>query len=33
MIQQELEQEMIYYFEKYDITEERVRLDGHCQIL
>ena len=26
-----LEQEMIYYFEKYDITEERVRLDGHCQ--
>ena len=26
-----LEQEMIYYFEKYDITEERVRLEGHCK--
>ncbi|RPG59006.1 MAG: DUF1732 domain-containing protein [Flavobacteriales bacterium TMED191] len=25
-----LEQEMIYYFEKYDITEEKVRLGSHC---
>ena len=26
-----LESEMIYYFEKYDITEERVRLEYHCK--
>ena len=26
-----LELEMIYYFEKNDITEERVRLQHHCQ--
>ena len=25
-----LESEMIYYLEKYDITEERVRLQHHC---
>jgi uncharacterized protein (TIGR00255 family) len=25
-----LESEMIYYFERYDITEERVRLQYHC---
>ena len=25
-----LEQELIYYIEKYDITEEKVRLKGHC---
>lgn len=25
------EQEMIYYLEKLDITEEKVRLDKHCQ--
>ena len=25
-----LEAEMIYYFEKYDISEERIRLDCHC---
>lgn len=25
-----LESEMIYYFEKHDITEERVRLQCHC---
>ena len=25
-----LEAEMIYYFEKHDITEERVRLECHC---
>tara|TARA_B110000444_G_scaffold116032_1_gene109286 strand:- start:400 stop:1257 length:858 start_codon:yes stop_codon:yes gene_type:complete len=25
-----LESEMIYYFEKHDITEEVVRLDAHC---
>jgi uncharacterized protein (TIGR00255 family) len=24
-----LEQELIYYIEKYDITEEKVRLAGH----
>ena len=27
-----LEAEMIYYFEKYDITEERVRLKYHCNL-
>ena len=27
-----LETEMIYYFEKYDITEERVRLKYHCDL-
>ena len=26
-----LEQEMIYYVEKLDITEEKVRLDNHCK--
>ena len=26
-----LEQEMIYYIEKLDITEEKVRLDNHCK--
>ena len=26
-----LESEMIYYIEKYDITEERVRLQYHCE--
>ncbi len=26
-----LEQEMIYYLEKLDITEEKVRLDKHCR--
>lgn len=26
-----LEQEMIYYIEKFDITEEKVRLRQHCQ--
>jgi len=26
-----LESEMIYYFEKFDITEERIRLDCHCE--
>lgn len=25
-----LEQELLYYFEKNDITEERVRLEHHC---
>lgn len=25
------EQEMIYYLEKWDINEEKVRLDNHCQ--
>ena len=25
-----LEQEMIFYIEKLDITEEKVRLDNHC---
>ena len=25
-----LEQEMIFYIEKHDITEEKVRLDNHC---
>ncbi len=25
-----LEQEMIYYIEKFDITEEKVRLEKHC---
>ena len=25
-----LEQEMIYYIEKYDITEEKIRLQNHC---
>jgi uncharacterized protein (TIGR00255 family) len=25
-----LEQELIYYFEKLDITEEKVRLKSHC---
>lgn len=25
------EQELIYYLEKYDITEEVIRLDGHCK--
>lgn len=29
--QNRFEQEMIYYLEKYDITEEVVRLKGHCQ--
>ena len=29
--QNRLEQEMIYYIEKLDITEELVRLKGHCQ--
>ena len=26
-----LEQEMIYYLEKLDITEEKVRLENHCR--
>ena len=26
-----LETEMIYYIEKYDITEERIRLQYHCK--
>ena len=26
-----LEQEMIFYIEKLDITEEKVRLDNHCR--
>jgi len=26
-----LEQELIYYLEKYDITEEKVRLANHCK--
>ena len=26
-----LEQEMIFYLEKLDITEEKVRLDNHCR--
>ena len=26
-----LEQELIYYIEKIDITEEQVRLKNHCQ--
>ncbi len=26
-----LEQEMVYYIEKFDITEEKVRLNNHCQ--
>jgi uncharacterized protein (TIGR00255 family) len=25
------EQELIYYIEKLDITEEKVRLENHCQ--
>ena len=25
-----LEQELIYYIEKYDITEEKTRLSQHC---
>jgi len=29
--QSRLEEAMIYYFEKNDITEERVRLDCHCK--
>ena len=29
--QLKLEEAMIYYFEKHDITEERVRLDCHCK--
>jgi uncharacterized protein (TIGR00255 family) len=29
--QTRLEQEMIYYLEKLDITEEKVRLTNHCQ--
>jgi len=29
--QSKLELEMIYYFEKNDITEERIRLQHHCQ--
>lgn len=29
--QNRFEQEMIYYLEKYDITEEVVRLKGHCE--
>lgn len=29
--QNRFEQEMIYYLEKYDITEEVVRLRGHCE--
>ncbi len=28
--QNRLEQELIYYIEKYDITEEKVRLENHC---
>jgi uncharacterized protein (TIGR00255 family) len=28
-----LEQEMIFYIEKLDITEEKVRLDNHCNYL
>ena len=27
--QNRMEQELIYYLEKYDITEEKVRLDNH----
>ena len=26
------EQELIYYFEKFDITEEKVRLNAHCNL-
>ena len=26
-----LEQELIYYLEKFDITEEKVRLSNHCK--
>ena len=29
--QNRLEQEMIFYVEKLDITEEKVRLDNHCR--
>ena len=29
--QNRFEQELIYYIEKYDITEERVRLDSHIE--
>lgn len=29
--QNRLEQEMIFYIEKLDITEEKVRLDNHCK--
>lgn len=29
--QQRLEQEMVFYLEKYDINEERVRLRQHCK--
>ena len=29
--QNRFEQEMIYYLEKMDITEEKVRLDTHCR--
>ena len=29
--QSRLEQEMIFYIEKLDITEEKVRLDNHCR--
>ena len=29
--QNRLEQEMIYYIEKYDVTEEKVRLSAHCE--
>ncbi len=28
--QNRLEQELIYYFEKLDITEEKIRLKKHC---
>ena len=29
--QNRFEQELIYYIEKYDITEEKVRLRAHCE--
>ncbi len=29
--QNRFEQELIYYLEKYDITEEKVRLKAHCE--
>jgi uncharacterized protein (TIGR00255 family) len=29
--QNRLEQEMIYYIEKFDITEEKIRLEKHCR--
>ena len=29
--QERFEQELIYYLEKYDITEEKVRLSSHIQ--